>query len=281
MVAEPALVPLRRWDPERIGPYVLLGRLGAGRSGQVFLGSTAGLRWPSRPSRSLPRGRVRGGSHEVAAARRVSGRFIAAVVAADADADVPWLATAYVPGRPGHERCDRGLLPVLHHPVAGHRGCAEALESIHTAGLVHRDLAVQRWSHRRSPAIDSGGQGRRADPAHGDRGAVGTPAYMVPEQRATRQASAASDMFSSARRCRTRPPGTPRTRRDCRTCWCACHRAAGSGRLPGELTDLVTSCPVQPQEAPPSAGLLSQLGPFVATRRRTASRSPDRPRPWR
>ena len=43
MVVRAALAPLRRWDPERIGPYLLLGRLGAGAMGQVFLGrSTAG-----------------------------------------------------------------------------------------------------------------------------------------------------------------------------------------------------------------------------------------------
>ena len=43
MVVQPALEPLRRWDPERIGPYVVMGRLGAGAMGQVFLGrSTAG-----------------------------------------------------------------------------------------------------------------------------------------------------------------------------------------------------------------------------------------------
>src|SRR5215469_11059580 len=33
--------PLRRWDPERIGPYVILGRLGAGAMGQVYLGRSA------------------------------------------------------------------------------------------------------------------------------------------------------------------------------------------------------------------------------------------------
>jgi hypothetical protein len=43
MAVQPAVEPLRRWDPERIGPYVLLGRLGADAMGQVFLGrSTAG-----------------------------------------------------------------------------------------------------------------------------------------------------------------------------------------------------------------------------------------------
>ena len=38
MVQQPTLEPLRRWDPDRIGPYVLLGRLGAGAMGQVYLG---------------------------------------------------------------------------------------------------------------------------------------------------------------------------------------------------------------------------------------------------
>src|ERR1700730_8894157 len=93
--------PLRRWDPERIGPYVILGRLGAGAMGQVYLGRSAAGRlvavktikvdlpgeaglWPRFPQ-------------EVAAARRVSGFFTAVVVEADPEADLPWLATAYVP----------------------------------------------------------------------------------------------------------------------------------------------------------------------------------------
>ena len=43
MVPKPVLEPLRRWDPERIGPYAVLGRLGAGAMGRVYLGrSTAG-----------------------------------------------------------------------------------------------------------------------------------------------------------------------------------------------------------------------------------------------
>ena len=43
-------VPLRRWDPERIGPYVILGRLGAGAMGQVYLGlSLIHISEPTRP----------------------------------------------------------------------------------------------------------------------------------------------------------------------------------------------------------------------------------------
>src|SRR5580658_4107429 len=99
MVVQPALEPLRRWDPERIGPYVLLGRLGAGAMGQVFLGRSTAGRLVAVKTIKIEFAEEAGFrarfAHEVAAARRVSGVFTAAVVAADADADVPWLATAY------------------------------------------------------------------------------------------------------------------------------------------------------------------------------------------
>ena len=38
MEPQPTLEPLRQWDPERIGPYALLGTLGAGAMGRVYLG---------------------------------------------------------------------------------------------------------------------------------------------------------------------------------------------------------------------------------------------------
>ena len=110
-------------------------------------------------------------AHEVAAARRVSGVFTAAVVAADAEADVPWLATAYV-AAPSLSRLVRACGPL---PVPAVRwlaaGCAEALESIHNAGLVHRDLKPSNVlvSPDGPRVIDFGvATGRRADPAHGD-----------------------------------------------------------------------------------------------------------------
>ena len=89
MAVQPALEPLRRWDPERMGRYVLLGRLGAGAMGQVLLGrSTAGRLVAVKTIKiefaeeAWFRARF---AREVAAARRVSGAFTAAVVAADAD----------------------------------------------------------------------------------------------------------------------------------------------------------------------------------------------------
>src|SRR5580765_4427177 len=93
---------LRVGDPRSVGPYRLLGRLGAGGMGRVFLGRSAGGRLVAvkvirDELASDPDFRVRFG-REVAAAKSVSGLFTAPLVEADADGPLPWLATAYVAG---------------------------------------------------------------------------------------------------------------------------------------------------------------------------------------
>ena len=99
---QPALTePLRRWDPEQIGGYVLIGLWVPARWGRSILGLSAAGRMVAVKTIKIelaeePDFRTRF-AQEVAAARRVSGAFTAAVVAADPEADVPWLATAYVP----------------------------------------------------------------------------------------------------------------------------------------------------------------------------------------
>jgi serine/threonine protein kinase len=202
---QPALTePLRRWDPEQIGGYTLIGRLGAGAMGQVYLGRSAAGRLVAVKTIKIeladePDFRTRF-AQEVAAARRVSGAFTAAVVAADPEADVPWLATAYVPA-PALSTLVRACGPL---PVAAVRwlgaGCAEALESIHGTGLVHRDLKPSNvLVSPDGPRVIDFGVARAAERIQltATRGAVGTPAYMAPEQaRDTRQATMASDVFS-------------------------------------------------------------------------------------
>ncbi|MGO4423211.1 serine/threonine protein kinase, partial [Streptomyces sp. MCAF7] len=93
---------LNTGDPDFIGGYTLVDRLGAGGMGVVYLGRSASGRHVAvklvhqqYAQDEEFRTRFR---QEVAAARKVSGAFTAPVVDADPDAERPWMATLYVPG---------------------------------------------------------------------------------------------------------------------------------------------------------------------------------------
>ena len=132
---------LRLGDPQRIGPYRLVGRLGRGGMGDVFLGLSAGGRPVAvkvirAELAADPEFRVRF-AREVAAVRRVSGLFTAMVVDADVDSLVPWLATAYVIG-PSLAEAVAGDGPMTAQPaLALAAGLAEGMSAIHGAGVVH------------------------------------------------------------------------------------------------------------------------------------------------
>ncbi len=274
MVPQPALAPLRRWDPERIGPFVLLGRLGAGAMGQVYLGRSTAGRLVAVKTIKIEFAEEAGFrsrfAHEVAAARRVSGVFTAAVVAADADADVPWLATAYI-AAPSLNRLVRSdgplAVPAVRWLAAG---CAEALESIHNAGLVHRDLKPSNvLVSPDGPRVIDFGVARAAERIQltVTRGALGTPAYMAPEQaRDTRQASMASDVFSLGATLLFAATGHPPYQGD--TVMDILVRLATEPPdltgLPPDLTRVVSACLERsPRNRPTSAALLAELAPFV------------------
>jgi hypothetical protein len=276
IVPQPALVePLRRWDPEQVGGYVLVGRLGAGAMGRVYLGRSAAGRLVAVKTIKVelaeePDFRTRFGQ-EVAAARRVSGAFTAAVVAADPDADVPWLATAYVPA-PSLSTLVRTCGPL---PVPAVRwlaaGCAEALESIHGAGLVHRDLKPSNvLVSLDGPRVIDFGVARAAERIQltVTRGAVGTPAYMAPEQaRDTRQATMASDVFSLGGTmlfaATGHAPYQGETVMDVLVRLAT--EAPDLSGLPGGLAEIVMACLQRdPRRRPSSAAVLAGLAPFIS-----------------
>ncbi|MDQ0843420.1 PQQ-binding-like beta-propeller repeat protein [Streptomyces sp. V1I6] len=195
---------LTQHDPRRIGPFEVLGRLGAGGMGLVYLArSASGRRVAIKTVRTelaedqLFRVRF---TREVEAARAVSGFYTAAVVDADPRAAVPWLATAYVPA-PSLEEIINECGPLPAQAVRWlAAGIAEALQSIHGAGLVHRDLkpsnvlVVEDGPRVIDFGIASGVSNTRLTMTNV---AVGTPAYMSPEQaRDSRSVTGASDVFS-------------------------------------------------------------------------------------
>src|SRR5215469_10023596 len=103
-------------DPSRVGSYRVIGRLGAGGMGQVFLGtSPAGrkvaIKVINPEFADSPQFRERF-AREVDAARRVGGFHAAQVVDADPGADLPWMVTAYIEGPTlAREVADHGPMP--------------------------------------------------------------------------------------------------------------------------------------------------------------------------
>jgi len=272
-VPQPPLVePLRRWDPEQVGRFVLVGRLGAGAMGRVYLGrSPAGrlvaVKTIKAELAEEPDFRNQFGQ-EVAAARRVSGAFTAAVIAADSEADVPWLATVYVPA-PSLSRLVRASGPLSVPAVRWlAAGCAEALESIHGVGLVHRDLKPSNvLVSPDGPRVIDFGVARAAERIQltVTRGSIGTPAYMAPEQaRDTRQATAASDIYALGATMLFAATGHPPYQGE--TVMDVLVRLATGppdlDGLPPELAEIVAACLERdPRSRPTSASILARLAP--------------------
>lgn len=176
-------------DPREVGGFTLVGFLGAGAMGRVYLGRTLGGRRVAVKLIDAELGRDEEFRsrfrQEIDAARRVHGMFTAAVVAADPHAERPWLATEYVPGPSLQEAVTlNGRLPadVVIKLAAG---VAEALAAVHGAGVVHRDLKPGNvLLAEDGPRVIDFGIARAQDATSLTRTnmRVGTPGYMAPEQ---------------------------------------------------------------------------------------------------
>ncbi|MCK9923879.1 LppP/LprE family lipoprotein [Frankia sp. AgPm24] len=220
------LTPLTSDDPQRIGPYRLANRIGAGGMGVVYLGfgadgGPAAVKVPTGGLADDPEFRARF-RQEVAAARRVRGSTVAAVLDANLTGERPWMATEYVEGRsladavatrgPLDERLVQGLAI----------GLADALVAIHEAGVVHRDLKpaniLMAWD---GPKVIDFGIARASDSTSHTRTGmlIGTLVWMAPEQLRGERADAAADIFA----------------------WGACVAFAAAGRPPfrGERAEAI------------------------------------------
>lgn len=194
-------------DPERIGPYRIIGRLGAGGMGRVYLarsegGRTVAVKAVHDGFAQNKEFRLRF-AQEVAAARKIGGAWTAPVLEADTDCATPWVATGYVPGPDLHHVVAHRHGPLPHDSVlALANGLAHALSHIHGAGLVHRDLKPSNvLVTADGPRVIDFGIARALEtPVDGfltRTGAViGSPGFMSPEQVRGERLTAASDVFS-------------------------------------------------------------------------------------
>ncbi|SNX62832.1 serine/threonine protein kinase [Streptomyces sp. TLI_55] len=193
-------------DPQRIGAYRLLARLGAGGMGQVYLarserGRTVAVKLVREELAAQEEFRARF-RQEVRAARQVGGYWTAPVLDADTEATVPWVATGYVAGPSlqqvvGH---DHGALPERSVRILA-AGLAHALKDIHAAGIIHRDLkpsnvlvtidgprVIDFGIARALETVTDGGLTRTG-------ALVGSPGFMAPEQVRGDRITPACDVF--------------------------------------------------------------------------------------
>ncbi|MFB7917364.1 bifunctional serine/threonine-protein kinase/ABC transporter substrate-binding protein [Streptomyces sp. NPDC056061] len=196
---------LRGPDPSWIGGHRLLGRLGAGGMGVVYLGRTGDgalaavkVILPEHVEDADFRVRFR---REAEAARRVDSPWAVRVTGSGTEDERPWLATEFVPGPALSETIARcGPLPARSVRVLG-RLLARALASVHAAGLVHRDVKPGNvLLGADGPRLIDFGVARVADATAltATDLVVGTPGFLAPEQ-ATEGAAAvgpAGDVFS-------------------------------------------------------------------------------------
>ncbi|MFC7714369.1 serine/threonine-protein kinase [Nonomuraea recticatena] len=196
--------PLRSTDPRQVAGFTLRGRLGQGGQGTVFLGVSptgehvavkllhAAFGQDTEARRYFDR--------ELAALRRVAPFCTARVLAAEPDADPPYVISEYIDGPSVQDAVrDRGVMAgaeLTRLAIA----TATALGAIHAAGVVHRDFKPANvLLAADGPRVIDFGIARPLDATAATvSGVVGTPAYMSPEQLAGDPAGPSLDLFAWA-----------------------------------------------------------------------------------
>ncbi|MFD8478761.1 serine/threonine-protein kinase [Kitasatospora sp. NPDC059673] len=263
-------------DPLTIGDHRLLRRLGAGGMGRVYLGRTAGGRTVAvkavRPELADDpefRARFR---QEVAAARRVGGRWTAPVLDADTEGPRPWVATGYIAGPSlGAAVHTGGPLPTASVHALG-AWLAEALEQVHALGLVHRDVKPSNvLLTLDGPRLIDFGVARALDAAasltHSGY-VVGSPGFMSPEQAAGSPVGPAGDIFSLGALLAFAATGTAPFGEGVSAAvllYRVLHEEPELRGLDGELREIVTACLAKdPDRRPTPAELRARLAPGAA-----------------
>jgi len=249
------MLPLRDNDPREVGGYRLLGRLGEGGQGVVFLAlSSTGTRAAVKllPPTTDPQVRSRF-LKEVAAAQQVAGFCTAPVLDAGIFERRPFIVSEYVSGP--------SLVEVIqqHGPRSGAVleriavATLTALGAVHAVGMVHRDFkpgnvllgpdgpVVIDFGLAAVPGMTTTGLSGHV--------AVGTPAFMAPEQLSGARVTAAADMWA----------------------WAVTIAFAGTGELPFRGESL-TATAYAILHAEPTVGPLSE--PLGAIIHRCLSKNP-------
>ncbi|TDD12580.1 transporter substrate-binding domain-containing protein [Nonomuraea deserti] len=198
----PRIAPLVAGDPDHLGSFRLSGRIGEGGQGIVYLGvndegerAAIKLLHVKFSGDTIARSRF---ARELKAAQRVASFCTARVIEADLDGDTPYIASEYIDGRALRDLVD------ADGPLTGTAldrlaiGTATALTAIHHASIIHRDFKPDNvLIAADGPRVVDFGIARIIDSTGTITSrAIGTPAYMAPEQIAGDDIGPYTDVFS-------------------------------------------------------------------------------------
>ncbi|MFE9246693.1 serine/threonine-protein kinase [Nocardiopsis sp. NPDC006938] len=198
--------PLRPDDPETLGGFRIVGRVGTGGMGTVYAGLRPGSRTRGYTAIKVIREELTEDpdfharfTREIRLLRRVRSRSVPEFLGSGRDGDGPWLATEFVPGLSlsAHVKQHGPLPPNLLLGLAA--GVAEALHAVHTAGIVHRDLKPGNvMLAPDGPKVLDFGIARAVDETALTRtgGLVGTPGWIAPEVLRGASAAPPADLFA-------------------------------------------------------------------------------------
>ncbi|MEU9119936.1 protein kinase [Streptomyces sp. NPDC048506] len=280
--------PLGGDDPQRLGPYQLLGRLGSGGMGRIYLARSAADDALVAVKTLLAEGVVsdtdrRRFAREVKLARRIDSAYTARVRDADPDAERPWMAIEYIPAPALSElvrRAGRLPGPAVYWIAAG---SAQALMALHDEKIVHRDVKPQNILLPLSgPRLIDFGISHANDLTRTSL-TLGTIAFTSPEQARAEPSTPASDVYALGATlfhlAVGRPP-YPDTEDTIRLLALVQRGELDLAGLPEDLAPLIRPClAVDPSERPGPSALLLRCrqeldGP--PTFRRDAQRLPAR-----
>lgn len=194
---------LRPGDPEQIGPWQIVNRLGSGGMGIVYMGNNGTRAAAVKIVRDFlledpaSRGRL---SREVSSLKKVKSKFVAEIVGADIESSPAWIATNFVDG-PSLKTLIENEGPLSEQKWLEFAfGLMSALDAVHEAGVIHRDVKPSNilMSATGPKLIDFGISFSSDATSLTKTGMVaGTPTWFAPEQFEGKKVSSAVDNFAA------------------------------------------------------------------------------------